>query len=284
MRLIQKRNRLGIIGSTTQCRAAVVLLSLGLFAGIEARSETANTPYQANGVKVGEVTQTSAIVWTRLTKIPERRNHGYVLTKDDEFKMHNVPKNAATSKKYPEDVNLVDMYGATPGVTGEVRLTYEAKGKAECVRTSWTQVDDARDYAHKFKIEGLTPKTEYMYQVECRASEAGPVGPTIFGRFRTVPEVDNPAPVLFTVVTGHKYQNRDREDGHQIFNVMREMKPDFFVHTGDIVYMNRQARRRLEARFYRGIPPLSQRDRRISVGDSRARGRKAQYNFPASRH
>lgn len=241
MNPLRKRNRLGIIGSVAQCEAAVVLLSLGLFAAIEARSETANIPYQANGVKVGEVTQTSAIVWTRLTKIPERRNHGYVLKKDDEFEMHNAPKDAVPPKKYPEDVNLEEMHGATPGAPGEVRLTYEAKGKdGTRVRTAWTPVDDARDYTRKFRIEGLTPKTEYVYTVECRASEEGPLGPTIDGHFRTAPEVDDLAPVLFTVVTGHKYQNRDREDGHQIFNVMRKMKPDFFVHTGDIVYMNKK--------------------------------------------
>ena len=87
MKPLRKRNRLGIIGSIAQCETAVVLLSLGLFTAMEARSETANTPYQANGVKVGEVTQTSAIMWMRLTKIPERRNHGYVLNKDDEFEL-----------------------------------------------------------------------------------------------------------------------------------------------------------------------------------------------------
>ena len=139
MNPLRKRNRLGIIGSAAQYGAAVVLLSLGLFAAIEARSETVNIPYQANGVKVGEVTQTSAIVWTRLTKISERRNHGYVLKKDDEFEMHNAPKDTVPPKKYPEDVNLEEMHGATPGAPGEVRLTYEAKGKdGTRVRTAWT--------------------------------------------------------------------------------------------------------------------------------------------------
>ncbi len=100
-------------------------MSLGLFAATEARSETANIPYQASRVKVGEVTQTSAIVWTRLTNISERRNHVYVLNKDDEFEIHNTPKDAAAPKKYPEDVNLDQMHGATPGASGVVRLSPE---------------------------------------------------------------------------------------------------------------------------------------------------------------
>lgn len=197
------------------------------------------TPYQANGVKVGEVTQTSAIVWTRLTRIPERRNHGYVLNRDDEFSMHNAPKDAVPPEKYPVDVDLETMHGATPGAPGEVRLTYQVEGSHELpVRTAWIPVDKASDCTHKFTVTGLMPRTDYVYTVECRAAEQGPVGPSLDGHFRTAPEAGDPAPILFTVVTGHKYQNRDREDGHQIFHVMRDMKPDFFIHTGDIVYMN----------------------------------------------
>ena len=32
--------------------------------------------YQANGIKIGEVTQDSAIVWTRLTKNPSANTNG----------------------------------------------------------------------------------------------------------------------------------------------------------------------------------------------------------------
>ena len=239
MKTLRKRSLFRIIGSAARRGAAVVLLALCFFAAMGARSEAADKPYQANGVKVGEVTQTSAIVWTRLTKIEERRNHGYVLNGDDAFELHDAPAGVPKAEKYFDDVNLEEIHGANPGAPGEVRLTYAVKGKKDTqVRTDWTAVDGARDYTHKFKIDGLTAKTEYTYTVECRASAKGPAGPTLDGRFRTTPNAGDPAPLLFTVVTGHKYQNRDREDGHQIFNVMREMEPDFFVHTGDIVDMN----------------------------------------------
>ena len=32
--------------------------------------------YQANGIKIGEVTSSTAIIWTRLTKFPERNTGG----------------------------------------------------------------------------------------------------------------------------------------------------------------------------------------------------------------
>ena len=195
----------------------------------------AGPPYQATGVKVGEVDQSSAIVWTRLTRVSQRSKTGYVLNARDVF--------GETDKKPPkffEGVNLEEMHGAVPGMPGQVRLSYSAKGKpGKSVVSDWTRVNDDRDYTHQFKLTGLQPKTDYTYTVESRAGVNSAQGASVEGRFATAPAANDPSRVMFTVVTGQKYQNRDREDGHQIFSVMAEMKPDFFVHTGDIVYMNK---------------------------------------------
>ena len=53
----------------------VVLLSLCLLGEAEAQSESAHPPYQANGVKIGEGSSSSVIIWTRLT-IKEAGNEG----------------------------------------------------------------------------------------------------------------------------------------------------------------------------------------------------------------
>ncbi|MCH7918413.1 MAG: PhoD-like phosphatase N-terminal domain-containing protein [Planctomycetes bacterium] len=144
------------------CRAELVLFSLGLFATIETQCAAANPPYQANGVRVGEVRQTSAIVWTRLTKLPERRKHGHVLRIDDAFEMHDAPRGAAAPKTYPKAVDLEEMHGATPGAPGEVRLTYQETGNdLTAVRTAWIPVDPARDFTRKFRILSLRPDTAY---------------------------------------------------------------------------------------------------------------------------
>ena len=60
----------------------------------------ADGPYLANGVKVGEVSQDSAVVWARLTAEPKRRE-GIVF------------KGPLTT--LPADVKVDDLEGAVPG-------------------------------------------------------------------------------------------------------------------------------------------------------------------------
>jgi len=44
-------------------------------------------------------------------------------------------------------------------------------------------------------------------------------------------------PVRFSVITGRNYYDRDlHAEGWKIYDPMRALNPDFFVHTGDILY------------------------------------------------
>ena len=226
-----KGNQQGLLRDVGSLATAVaVILGLG-----QAAFAAGGPPYQASGVKVGEVDPTSAIVWTRLTKVSQRRKTGYVLNANDVF-----GDTDERPQKFFAGVDLEEMHGAVPGLPGQVRLSYSEKTNPSGVVVSdWMPVDNDRDYTHQFKLTGLKPKTEYTYKVESRANTKSTQGASVEGRFATAPDADDPVRVMFTVVTGQKYQNRDREEGHQIFSVMAEMKPDFFVHTGDIVYMNK---------------------------------------------
>ena len=49
---------------------------LSVLAGFSARAADSGPPYHATGFKVGEVTDTSAIVWTRLTRHAEHNAPG----------------------------------------------------------------------------------------------------------------------------------------------------------------------------------------------------------------
>ncbi len=188
--------------------------------------------YQGCGVKVGEVDQGSAIVWTRLTQSKDQTTKGYVINKADPFDKKNN-----SYEMYPTGVDDDKMLGAVPGSPGEVRLSYhESDRQGKSVQTKWVSVDQSSDFTHKFKISGLKPATKYDYEIDSR-SDSGSQGQTVKGSFKTSPTIDQAAPVMFTVVTGQKFRNRDRANGHQIFTVMAAMKPDFFVHTGDYVYM-----------------------------------------------
>ncbi len=183
--------------------------------------------HMANGIKIGEVHQNSAIVWTRLTKHKERNINGLAFTKDAEA--------------VPEDHILDDMEGSVPGAAGEVRVTYWPEGSKDKARsTSWQAVDTHSNFIQQFKLTGLTSRTTYKLMVQGRAEGTTEPSCTVHGRFKTAPEPSVPAPVLFTVVTCQEYPRRDDpQNGHKIYSIMRELKPDFFVHTGDIEYYDK---------------------------------------------
>jgi alkaline phosphatase D len=183
--------------------------------------------FMANGVKVGEVTSTTAIVWTRLTRDGERNTMG------EPF--------AVEVAGLPAGMTLEDMAGSVTGSAGEVRLTYWAKDFGESRRTTrWSGVDESADFTRQFRLKDLRPGTEYLFLAQGRGTEA--IAPSVFleGRFRTAPDAKSPAPVSFVAVGCQDYQNRDdRDNGHRIYREMLKLDPDFFVHTGDIVYYDR---------------------------------------------
>jgi phosphodiesterase/alkaline phosphatase D-like protein len=118
-------------------------------------------PYQATGTRVGEVTEHSAIVWTRLTRQAERNNRGLVFAK------------AAGRQKSPQvTVPVEEIEGACPGTPGRVRLRYgwseDLTGAAE---TEWIEVTEATDFIHQFKLSGLAPNRTYHYASQAAARQ-----------------------------------------------------------------------------------------------------------------
>ena len=73
--------------------------------------------YQANGIKIGEVTQDSGIIWTRLTKNPSANTNG-----------EKFPKVSKEAVQIPKGKKLEDMEGAVPGTQGKVKITWSTKG------------------------------------------------------------------------------------------------------------------------------------------------------------
>src|SRR5688572_22635359 len=66
-------------------------------------------PFQATGTRVGEVTENSAIVWTRLTSHAERNNDGVVFE-----------KTAGRQKNQPVTIPVEQIEGACPGTAGRI--------------------------------------------------------------------------------------------------------------------------------------------------------------------
>ena len=209
-------------------------------------------PFQATGFKVGEVTDTTAIVWTRLTA-NEKANPStnpalkfvYIDGKSKEMDLRERPdkkRGEIESVEYSTPGKVRDIRYAAPGASGEVRVVYQAQGGAH--RSSgWESVDPKADYTRQFRLEKLKPNTIYSLRVETRGVSKEP-GVIREGKFKTAPGPKNPERVVFTVSTGQTFRHQDRPDGFEIYPSILNLNPSFFVHTGDIVYYDGLAKSR----------------------------------------
>ena len=201
------------------------VFSLNSFAG------EGPTVFFGNGMKIGEVQQKSAVIWTRLTATPELNMAGAAFLPTDD-------KEATMAQQLPPGKTLDEMEGAVPGANGQVRLTWESD-QGERQSTEWQWILQKADYTRKYWLKDLQPGTEYELTLESRDSKGNP-GQTINGKFHTAPAWGKVAPVRFTVVTGQDYPRRDDKImGHQIYPHMLGLGLDFFVHTGDIEYYDK---------------------------------------------
>lgn len=180
-----------------------------------------------NAIKIGEVTPTSAIVWTRLTATPEPNFAGIPFADDDEA----VPVGRV----------LADMRYSLPGAAGEARVGYMPAGRPGTKRwTSWSPARAGRDATLQFSLDGLTPGQTYEVEVQARPGPGAAISASVSGRFNTAPEDDADAEVNFTVVTCHDFIRRDDpKNGHMIYPAMARSRPDFMVHAGDVEYYDK---------------------------------------------
>lgn len=199
-------------------------------------------PYFATGIKIGEVTQNQAIVWTRLTQNPVRVGNDaplpevkYKDPETGELKGRSGRPDVAPVVIYPEGYNIDNVQGAVPGREGMVNLKYRKSDQDEWKESGWQAVDPERSFTRQFLLEGLAPGTTYNLLAE--ASHSGKkISATIEGKFTTAPAKDIPADVNFIVTTGTSYPDVDSDTGYKFYNSSLKLDPDFFVHTGDIVY------------------------------------------------
>ncbi|MCX5643998.1 MAG: alkaline phosphatase D family protein [Phycisphaerae bacterium] len=205
----------------TICLALVLSLNVGIGAAEGGRV------YMADGIKIGEVRQDSAIIWTRLTKNEERNIRGPAFSKTDDA--------------VPAGHTLEEMEGSVPGVAGEVRVVYWPQGSEDQSRaTAWQAVNPEADFTRQFPLTGVAAGRRYHLKVEGRPVGATEPTCTLAGGFETAPSATTAARVAFVVVTCQEYPLRDDpENGHRIYPLMQKLEPDFFVHTGDIEYYDR---------------------------------------------
>lgn len=211
-------------------------------------AEGPDGPYQATGMKIGEVADGQAIIWTRLTERPERIGTGapmptFLYRSPGSEELVEAPPGRIRPPdwvpvvQYPEGSSIDTIEGVVSGSPGEVQVLFRSAGTGEWQSTNWGAVDPERDFTRQFTLTGLAPATEYELRVEARPLGTEAVGSSLDGRFRTAPPPDQPARVVFAATTGTEYDDQDApEGGFRLFRSIMDLGADFFVHTGDILY------------------------------------------------
>jgi alkaline phosphatase D len=207
------------------------------------QSEPTYGPYFGTGIKIGEVTTSSVIIWSRLTQDSVRVGPEapvvevfYPDPNTGELKPRQGRPDIKPVVKYPEGYDVNSIEGATPGAPGQVRIKYKLSNIDQWTNSPWRQVDPEADFTSQFLIEGLLPGSKYDILVQAAPSNQQSVSAEISGSFTTAPDPDVPANVNFIVTTGTSYPDIDSENGYRFYQGALKLAPDFFVHTGDILY------------------------------------------------
>tara|TARA_R110002096_G_scaffold111394_1_gene243119 strand:- start:4232 stop:5653 length:1422 start_codon:yes stop_codon:yes gene_type:complete len=183
--------------------------------------------YFTNGFKIQEVTDSSAVIWTRLCKLPNA-----------------VPiyhKQKAAPFKAPIDfdntmpVNKMD--GAVEGMFGEVKI--KIFNKKDSIIMDWKHVSPYKDYTTMEVIHGLNPSTKYQVLLKGRKDKDSPIT-EISGSFKTAPSSETVVSVGFTSSTCQYFWDYDDPvRGFKAYDSMLELSPAFHCQTGDYVYYDK---------------------------------------------
>lgn len=183
--------------------------------------------YFTTGFKIGEVTDSSAIILTRLCKAAHP------------VAIYHQRKNATFRPPLDFDNNMPisEMDGAVEGTSGQVKISLRTKDTV--IATNWTYVSGYKDFTIKKQFAGLKSNTTYAIFIQGRKAEGLPIT-EIEGAFTTAPSVDETVPVLFTSSTCQYFWSHDDSlRGFKIYDSMLKLNPLFHCQTGDYVYYDK---------------------------------------------
>lgn len=165
----------------------------------------------ANGIKIGEVTDQSAVIWVRLTQGEEADR------RIDEW-----------DEKEPKQ-------WSAPGAAGKLRMDWNRmNSKRESGKIAGEALAE-NDFCYQFKMVDLSPDTDYSVRIRAEGHAA-----LVTGTFRTAPRAADTKPITFVTSTCQDFVRRDDlKNGHKIYKSMLRLKPAFFVQTGDTLYYDK---------------------------------------------
>lgn len=176
-------------------------------------------PYLANGIKIGEVTPTSAVVWARLTAAKERVA---------------APLGSPAPARSVADAEIAKLPGALPGIAGGISLLISTQADFPSpLELKDARVSQAADFTHQWRVEKLLPATRYFVRVTTGADKSIA---QIDGSFTTAPKESAWQDVKFAVMSCQSHKDRDDTAGFKIYPSMQKQNLNFYVATGDNVY------------------------------------------------
>jgi alkaline phosphatase D len=195
----------------------------------------AEAVHLAMGLKVGEVTSTEAIVWTRVTKSSSRKSGG----------VKDIGKGGPKEDVYiPSEVAVSDREGSVLGTIGQVRVVYSNDRELRnSIQTDWITVEAADDFTTQFRLSNLNPGNKYFLRVDAKPVDAIEITSSISGSFSTPMQPDQWQDVTFCVITGQAYRDLDSPEGFHIYPAMLKLDPAFLIPTGDTVYYDNDSPR-----------------------------------------
>lgn len=187
-----------------------------------------NTPiFFTNGMKIAEVDQNSALLWTRICA-QEQPNPVVHQRKETVFR-HPL--------EFDEDMPVDEMDGAVKGTEGWVRATLSHEGTA--MSSDWIRATQETDFTVQLPFENLPPATRYNIKWEAKAGENSPVKEGN-GSFTTAPAEGAEKDLLFVTSTCQYFWSFDNDKrGFETYDSMKKLNPDFFIHTGDYIYYDK---------------------------------------------
>ena len=104
-----------------------------------------------------------------------------------------------------------------------------------------------RDFTAKLLIDGLPPGQDIFYRVRLADFDAGLVGESRIGRFRTAPAEQRSVSFVWSGDTAGQGWGIDAaRGGYRSYRTMLQNRPDFFIHCGDHIYADCPIERELK--------------------------------------
>lgn len=96
----------------------------------------------------------------------------------------------------------------------------------------------ATDYTAHVRLKGIAPGQTVFYRVSfANLGDPSAVSAPVIGRFRTPPADDRDVSFVWSADTvGQGFGINPDLGGMTIYETMRKLEPDFFVHSGDTIY------------------------------------------------